>query len=61
MPRDVPETTPDTIPTLATPGALLVHNPPGVGLLNVVVVPMHKLGDPVMADGNGLTVTVAVV
>jgi hypothetical protein len=44
-----------------TVGLLLVHDPPGVALLSVVVAPAHTDATPVIANGKGLTVTVNVV
>jgi hypothetical protein len=45
---------------VATAGVALLHVPPAVALLKVVVEPMQTLVVPVMAAGNGLTVTVVV-
>ena len=45
---------------VATAGVALLHVPPAVALLSVVVEPTHTLVVPVMAAGSGLTVTVAV-
>jgi hypothetical protein len=36
---------------------LLLHVPPALGLVIVVVAPMHTVEAPEMADGSGLTVT----
>ena len=36
---------------------LLLHAPPGVVLFNVVVRPTHTFIVPVIASGNGFTVT----
>ncbi len=62
----VPAATPLTIPVLpteATPAAELLHAPPVVALLSVVVLPAHTLAVPVIlpALGNALTVTTLVV
>src|SRR4051812_40805964 len=46
------------LPIGALDGLLLVHVPPGVGLLNVVVLPAHIMATPVIAAGGGVTVTV---
>ena len=46
--------------TVATPGALLVHVPPEVASLKVVVSPTQTAAVPVIAAGNGLTVTIVV-
>ena len=58
MPVPVPVTTPDAEPTVATPVALLVHVPPLVVLVSVVVIPTQVLAVPAIASGSGLTVTV---
>jgi len=49
-------------PTVATEPSLLLHAPPLVVSLSVVVDPAHTLMVPVIADtvGNGLTVTTEV-
>ena len=57
----VPVTTPVPKPTLAVPDALLVQLPGVVASLNVVVRPEHTVRVPVIAAGNGLTVTIAVI
>jgi hypothetical protein len=60
---DVPAVTPVTTPPavmVATAGVALLHVPPAVTLLKVVVEPMQTLVVPVMAAGSGLTVTVVV-
>ena len=56
MPVTSPE--PDTVPTA---GVELLHAPPGVVLLSVVVSPTHTDVVPVIADGMPFTVTTAVV
>ena len=50
-----------TVPpdTLAIP-ELVVHAPPPVALERTLVPPAHALNVPVIADGRGLIVTVAV-
>ena len=47
---------------MATAVAVLLHAPPIVASLKPVVEPAHTVAVPVIvpADGNGLTVTVAV-
>ena len=55
-----PVTTPVVDPTLAIPGALLLHVPPPASL-NVVVKPEQTVKLPNIAVGNGLTVTSAVM
>jgi len=60
VPADTPDTTPVEEFTVATPVALLLHVPPVVVELKVVVDPAHTAVVPVMAPtvGNGFTVTV---
>ena len=48
-------------PTVAIEVVLLLHVPPPESELNVVVAPGHTLNVPVMAAGNGYTVTTFVV
>jgi hypothetical protein len=64
---DVPEFVEDAVTnpvlsTVATSVLLLVHEPPGVALLKLVVVPVHKLVVPVICVmvGSGFTVIVLV-
>ena len=55
---------PVTTPVLFTVAAvvlLLLHAPRGLASLSAVVKPAHTLVVPVIADGNGLTVTCVVV
>jgi hypothetical protein len=51
VPRDTPFTIPDMIPTPATPGVLLVQNPPAGELVSGVVAPTQILGDPDIGAG----------
>ena len=60
VPDDTPVTTPVAGSTVATAGVALLHVPPAVASPNVVVDPTHTERVPVIAAGNGLTVTVAV-
>jgi hypothetical protein len=60
-PALTPLTTPVAAPTVAMPVALLLQVPPGVASLNVVDAPTHMNAVPVMGEGNGFMVTVAVV
>ena len=46
--------------TVATPTLPLVHPPPPVVVLKVVVNPAHTISFPVIALGSGYTVTIAV-
>ena len=61
----VPAATPVTAPviefTVAVEGALLVHTPPDVVLVKVVVDPIHALAVPLIAAsvGNAFTLTTA--
>ena len=60
VPPEAPYSTPlpDIVPTA---GVLLLHTPPGVVLLSVVVCSSHNVVAPVIAAGRPLLVTVAVV
>lgn len=53
-------TTPVIMPTSATTGLLLLHNPPMVVVLSVDVVCAQITVGPVIAAGEGFTVTIAV-
>ena len=46
--------------TVATSVLLLVHVPPAIGSLNVIVAPEHTVLSPDIAPGEGLTVIVIV-
>ena len=60
----VPAVTPVTTPVDALIAAivplLLLHTPDGVASLSAVVRPAHTLVTPVIASGNGFTVTAVV-
>lgn len=56
LPARTPVTIPETVPTVATPGLLLLHVPPGVVIPKVIDDPAHTTGVPLMAAGFGLTV-----
>ena len=58
-PAAIPETTPETEPTVALEPAL-VHKPPVVALVTVAVEPSQTLSVPPIAAGNGLTTIFAV-
>lgn len=61
LPAVIPLTAPVVAPTVATDVLLLVHVPPGVVLVNVVVAPMQTVDEPgVIADGKAATITVLV-
>ena len=55
-PEVTPVTMPDVAPMVATPVLLLVHVPPEVASVNVVVKPTHTFVVPPIAAGFGLTV-----
>ena len=52
----MPVTTPVTISTYAIDGSPLVHVPPAIASLSVVVSPTHKFSVPVIPGGGGFTV-----
>jgi hypothetical protein len=56
VPPNTPVTIPVPVPTVATVVVLLVHLPPVVPSLRVLVCPAHMLVIPVI--GNGLAFTV---
>jgi hypothetical protein len=47
--------------TLATTGFELIHDPPVLIVVNVVLLPMQRSGLPVIEPGSGLIVTVVVL
>lgn len=60
----MPATTPDELPIVAVPVAPLIHVPPAGVPDNVMLELTHTCMEPeelVIAVGNGLTVTVAVL
>ena len=57
VPATAPLTMPD-VPMVATVVLLLLHTPPDVASLNVVVEPTHTVAVPVIGD---IVVTVSVV
>ena len=57
MPEATPLTVPP-VPTVATEVLLLVHEPPDVASVRLVVPPAHTAVVPVIDDGAALTVTV---
>ena len=61
---DVPAVTPVTIPLddpiVATAVLPLLHAPPEVPLVNVVVLPMHTESVPPILAGSAYTVTILV-
>lgn len=60
LPPDTDVTTPDDGPMVATPVLPLLHVPPAVALLSVVVLPLHRVSVPVIGVVV-LTVIVVVV
>ena len=58
VPADTPHMVP-LVPIVATVVALLLQVPPDVASLSVVHAPTQMLEAPEMADGIGVTVTVA--
>ncbi len=56
VPVVIPVTMPEDNPIVATDVVPLVQVPPP-GLVCVILAPTHKADGPLMADGNGLTVT----
>jgi hypothetical protein len=63
IPADTPVTTPVDNPTVATDILLLVQLPPGVGFVNVIVVPTQWLLGPELGitTGTGLTLIILLV
>ena len=61
VPADAPVTSPVALLTVATEVLLLLHVPPVVASVNVVVEPTHTADAPLIAAGSGLTVIVVVV
>jgi hypothetical protein len=61
VPAVKPYTMPVVDPTVATVVAELLHVPPAVPSLKVMVEPAHIEEAPLMAVGDGITVSVAVV
>jgi len=56
VPADTPVTTPVAV-TVAVAVVPLLHTPPDVTSLKVVVAPVHTVLLPVIAEGSALTVT----
>ena len=53
-------TIPDVDPTVAIPVLLLLHKPPPVASLRLLVFPAHALAVPPIPEGDTFTVTMAV-
>lgn len=60
VPGAVPVTIPVAMPIVATATLLLLHMPPGVASLRVVVVPGQTILVPKIVAGGAFTVTVVV-
>jgi hypothetical protein len=60
VPTPTPVATPVDEPIVATEVLLLLHVPPGVPSVKVAVEPWHILYEPMMIDGVGLIVRIAV-
>ncbi len=60
VPVAKPVTTPVLAETPATPGTELVHTPPDTAVVSDTEEPTPKLELPVLAAGNGCTVTILV-
>src|SRR5580700_2626843 len=58
MPARTPVTTPEEEPTVDMVVLLLLHEPPRVASVSVVVNPTHTLGVPAIGLGAALTVIV---
>jgi hypothetical protein len=61
VPAVTPVTTPVVEPTVATPSEVLLHVPPGEASLRVMLKATQTEEGPVMATGEGVTVTIFVV
>ena len=63
VPTDTPVTTPVFEPTVAIPVLLLLHVPPGIGLVTSAVLPTHTWQPDegqAIGPGAGVTVTTTV-
>jgi hypothetical protein len=61
VPEPMPVTTPVLSPIVATGNGASDQVPPPTASLKVIVDPWHTLAGPLIAAGDGLTVTVTVV
>lgn len=61
VPNVNPHTEPEELPTVATPGFELVHEPPATGFVNVTQLPWHTTVLPDMVPGEDTTVTMVVL
>src|ERR1043165_8701482 len=60
VPSDTPVNIPELEPTVATPGLVENHVPPGTVLCNVDVPPRQTFAEPVIGVGAMFTVTACV-
>lgn len=60
VPAAMPVANPLDEPMVAIAGAPLIHEPPEVVLVRVVVAPAHIVVVPAIAAGSGLTIIEAV-
>jgi hypothetical protein len=60
VPEDIPVTIPLLPPTVASSGLPLLHIPPGMMSLSVIVCPTHTFVGPVIAAGDAITVATIV-
>ena len=56
VPAVTPVTRPVALPTVATPGLVLVHVPPPVASVSCVVAPVQTVGVPIIGTGCVYTV-----
>jgi len=61
VPNAIAVTSPDEDPTVATAGLALLHVPPVVVVVSVVVCPAQSRNTPLIPPGNGLIDTIAMV
>ena len=59
VPAVIPETIPFPAPISAVKGSLVLHTPPAIASVNVVIKPSHTDATPKMLDGDWFTVIVA--
>src|SRR5437763_776971 len=60
VPASTPVTTPLDDPIVATAVVLLIHVPPAIASVKLVVDPVQTSSEPAIAAGNGFTVKTAV-
>ena len=60
VPEVTPYASPEDRPMVATAALLLVHMPPGVASVKVVVLPGHTAAPPPITSGRALMVTVVI-